>query len=83
MELTIAEYVERARKAQEQIKDYTQEQVDELCFEAAKIIYKNAESLAEQAVEETGFGSVEDKIGKNTDTPAMFWDYLKDKKTAL
>lgn len=81
MELTIAEYVERARKAQEQIKDYTQEQVDELCFEAAKIIYKNAESLAEQAVEETGFGSVEDKIGKNTDTPAMFWDYLKDKKT--
>ena len=79
MERTIAEYIEKARKAQEEIKDYTQEQVDKLCYEAAKIIYKNAEPLAKMAVEETGFGSVEDKIGKNTDTPAAFWDYLKDK----
>ena len=74
MERTIAEYIEKARKAQEEIKDYTQEQVDKLCYEAAKIIYKNAEPLAKMAVEETGFGSVEDKIGKNTDTPAAFWD---------
>lgn len=81
MALTIADYVEKARKAQAEINDYTQEQVDKLCYEAAKIIYKNAESLAKQAVEETGFGSVEDKIGKNTDTPSAFWSYLKDKKS--
>ncbi len=75
------ERVKRARIALEEIKDYTQEQVDKLVYEAGKIIYKNAEELAKMAVEETGLGSVEDKIGKNTGTPAAFWDYLKDKKS--
>lgn len=79
--LTNEERIARARKAMDEIKDYTQEQVDKLVYEAAKIIYKNAEPLAKMAVEETGLGCVEDKIGKNTDTPATFWDYLKDKKS--
>lgn len=79
--MTIQEYVERGRKAAEAIKDYSQEQVDKLVYEAAKIIYKNAEPLAKQAVEETGLGYYKDKIAKNTDTPAAFWDYLKDKKS--
>ena len=65
----------------EQIKDYTQEQVYKLVYESAKIIYRNAEPLAKMAVEETELGSVEDKIGKNTDTPTVFYDYLKDKKS--
>lgn len=79
--MTIQEKIERARKAFAQISDYTQEQVDQLVYESAKIIYKNAVPLAKLAVEETGLGKFEDKIGKNTDTAAVFWDYLKDKKS--
>ena len=79
--MTVQNKIERARKAVAEISNYTQEQVDKLVFEGAKIIYKNAEPLARLAVDETGLGSYEDKIGKNTDTPTMFWDYLKDKKS--
>ena len=78
--MTNQERVEKARKALAQIENYTQEQIDKLVYESAKIIYKNAEPLAEMAVKETGLGSVQDKIAKNTDTPTAFWDYLKDKK---
>lgn len=81
MAMTIQEQIDNARKALEQIKDYTQEQIDKLVYESAKIIYQNAEPLAKMAVEETELGSVEDKIGKNTDTPTVFYDYLKDKKS--
>jgi len=79
--MRVEEYVERARKAVEEIKEYNQEQVDKLVYEAAKIIYKNAEPLAREAVDETGLGYYEDKIAKNTDTPTAFWNYLKDKKS--
>lgn len=79
--MTIQEKIENARKALEQIKDYTQEQIDHLIYESAKIIYDNAEPLAKLAVAETGLGKVAHKIGKNTDTPTVFYDYLKDKKS--
>ena len=79
--MTIQEMIDRARVAVDTIKDYDQAQVDKLVYEAAKTIYKNAVWLAEEAVEETGLGFVEDKIAKNTDTPTAFWDYLKDKKS--
>ena len=79
--MRVEEYVDRARKAVEEIKEYNQEQVGKLVYEAAKIIYKNAEPLAREAVDETGLGYYEDKIAKNTDTPTAFWNYLKDKKS--
>ena len=81
MAFTVDELIAKARAAVEAIKDYDQAQVDKLVFEAAKTIYKHAEELAAEAVEETGLGFYEDKIAKNTDTPATFWDYLKDKKS--
>ena len=77
--MTIQEQIVAARVAQAAIKDYTQEQIDKLVYEVAKIIYKNAEPLAREAVDETRLGCYEDKIAKNTDTPATFWAYLKDK----
>lgn len=79
--MTIQEKIDKARKALEKIKDYTQEQVDELVYASAKIIYENAVPLAKLAVEETGLGKFEHKIVKNTDTAAVFYDYLKDKKS--
>jgi len=81
MAFTVDELIAKARAAVEAIKDYDQAQVDKLVYEAAKTIYKHAEELAAEAVEETGLGFYEDKIAKNTDTPATFWDYLKDKKS--
>ena len=73
MTMTIQERINAARKEQAQILDYTQEQVDKLVFEIAKVIYLNAEPLAKMAVEETRLGKYEDKIGKNTDTLTAFW----------
>ena len=81
IDMTIATQIEKARAAFEAIKDYNQEQVDALVYAAAKVIYDNAEPLARLAVDETGLGSYEDKICKNTDTPTAFWDYLKDKRS--
>ena len=80
MSETIKQKIERARKAFDEISDYTQEQVDKLIYEAGKIIYKNAAKLAEMAVNETGLGDVNEKILKNEETGAVFWEYLKDKK---
>ena len=79
--MNIQDQVNNARKTLLEIKDYTQEQVDKLMFESAKIIYENAKPLAKMAVEKTEFGSYEDKIKKNTGTAAVFYDYLKDKKS--
>ena len=50
----------------EAIQDYDQAQTDKLVYEAAKIIYQHAAELAREAVDETGLGYYEDKIGKNT-----------------
>jgi len=79
--MTVQDRIDKARAALAEIKDYTQEQIDKLVFESAKVIYKHAAELAREAVDETGLGFYEDKICKNTDTPATFWDYLKDKKS--
>ena len=78
--MTVQETIRNARKHLMKLK-ITQEQIDKLVYESAKIIYENAVPLAKLAVEETGLGKFEDKICKNTDTAAVFWDYLKDKKS--
>ncbi len=79
--MAVKDVVEKARKAFNEIADYSQEQVDKLVYEVGKIIYQNAEVLAEEAVAETGLGRVAHKIAKNTDTPAGMWDYMRDKKS--
>lgn len=79
MAITIQQQIENARKALDQIADYTQEQLDKLIYEAGKIIYKNAAMLAEMAVTETGLGDIQEKVLKNEECGAVFWEYLKDK----
>ncbi|MEI3504230.1 MAG: hypothetical protein V8Q42_11465 [Anaerovoracaceae bacterium] len=58
-------YIERARKAQAEFEKMSQEQVDLAVKTIGKVVYDNAEMLAEMAVEETGMGNVPDKIAKN------------------
>jgi len=64
---TIKILVEKARKAQEQIEHYTQEQIDNVCLSVGWEVYndENIQKLAEFAVEETGMGKVEHKFTKH------------------
>ena len=63
----ITDLVSRARKAQEQVVSYSQEQLDDMCLAIAWEVYndENIKILAEMAVEETGMGNVADKIKKH------------------
>ena len=62
----IAIYVEKARSAQKQIADYSQNQVDELVTAICWAIVRqdHAEQLARLAVDEGGFGNYSDKVSK-------------------
>lgn len=59
-------YIQKARSAQKQIGEYSQEQVDELVTALCWAVVRpdRAEALAQLAVEEGGFGNVRDKVIK-------------------
>ena len=63
----IGDLVARARAAQKQIENYTQEQIDEVCLSVGWQVYKddNIEACAKIAVEETGMGVYEHKLKKH------------------
>lgn len=77
----IDEMLEKAKKAQAEVENYTQEQVDALVKAIGKAIYDNAEMLANEAVTETGYGRVDSKIYKQKKATAAAWYYLRDKKS--
>ena len=54
-----------AREAQLRLRTFSQAQLDAIVEAVAGAFYDRAEELAEQAVRETGFGNVADKIKKN------------------
>lgn len=56
---------EAAEQAQQRLAEMSQEQLDNIVEAVAKAFAKEAPSLAEMAVSETGFGNAEDKITKN------------------
>ncbi|HSV28966.1 MAG TPA: aldehyde dehydrogenase family protein [Candidatus Omnitrophota bacterium] len=64
---TVAEVVERARRAHRTFCNASQERADEAVTAIAWALYKpeNARAMAELAVEDTGLGNVEDKVIKN------------------
>lgn len=77
----IKELVEKARKAQQQIENYTQEQIDDVCLAVGWEVYsdENIQKLAEAAVEETGMGRVAHKVTKHK---VKVLGVLKDVKDA-
>ncbi len=56
--------VNAAKKAQDTLKTFTQEQVDRICLAVAQAGVENACLLADMAVSETGMGKYEDKCFK-------------------
>ena len=59
------ELAREAERAQHILADYSQEKLDAIVESIARAFAAEAKPLAELAVQETGFGNVEDKITKN------------------
>jgi len=64
---TIVRLLEKARIAQSQVANYSQQQIDDVCRAVAWEMYcdKNITAMAETAVTETGMGTIADKITKH------------------
>lgn len=77
----IAEYIQRAKKAQSEFEKMDQQQVDNAVKILGKVVVDNAEMLAEMAVEETGMGNYADKVAKNKNKARIIWNSLKGKKS--
>ncbi|MBK5245844.1 MAG: aldehyde dehydrogenase family protein, partial [Peptostreptococcaceae bacterium] len=77
----INNYITRAKKAQATYEAMSQEQIDLAVKAAGKVVYDNAEYLAEFAVEETGMGNYDDKVAKNKQKSKIIWNSLKGKKS--
>lgn len=67
--------------ATELIAKYSQEQIDKIVKNMVAAARKHAVCLAKMAVEETGFGKVEDKTYKNHLASAILYESIKDMKT--
>ncbi|MBN1239693.1 MAG: aldehyde dehydrogenase family protein, partial [Gammaproteobacteria bacterium] len=77
----IQDLVAKARAAQAEYENMSQEQVDAIVRDIGKYVYDNAEMLARMAVDETGIGDYNDKILKNKGKARVIWNNLKDKKS--
>ncbi|WP_375751027.1 acetaldehyde dehydrogenase (acetylating) [Vibrio sp. HN007] len=73
--------VHSARSAQNEFALLSQERVDSIIKAIAEAATKKANELAQLAVEETGFGKVEDKTTKNLLASEKLYDAIKDMKT--
>lgn len=65
-ETQVEELIERARAAQQKVRFYSQEEVDELVTAVAWAVVRQdrAEELAQLAVDESGLGNYDDKVDK-------------------
>ena len=68
-------------KAAKELEDYTEERIEAIIKNMVRVGEEHAYELAKMAVEETGFGVVEDKVFKNHMASGMLYDYIKDMKT--
>lgn len=73
--------IARAKKAQEEFKNFSQEQVDTIVKAMADAAEKEAVKLAKMANEETGFGIWQDKVVKNKFASSVVYKNIKDLKT--
>ena len=71
----------QAQKAEDVFCKFTNEQVDRILQNMVRVAEENAAKLARMAVEETGFGKVEDIIIKNQVASRDVYNYIKDMKT--
>ena len=77
----VRDLVAKAKAAQAELAEFSQEKIDKICEAIAEAGAKNAERLAKMASEETGFGIWQDKILKNILGSTLTWNAIKDMKT--
>ncbi|MEK7484624.1 MAG: aldehyde dehydrogenase family protein [Planctomycetota bacterium] len=73
--------VTAARRAADELRLFTQEQIDRIVEAMAQAGTRHAEALAKLAVEETGMGRVESKIEKNLFATVHIYEAMKNMKT--
>ena len=77
----VRQLVGAAKKAQQELAEKSQEEVDLIVRSIANAGVRNARRLAQMANEDTGFGVVEDKVIKNVFASRGVYEYIKDMKT--
>jgi acetaldehyde dehydrogenase / alcohol dehydrogenase len=77
----LEEFVARAQRASREFRELGQEEVDRIVWAMVVAGLEAATELAELAMEETGFGVLEDKVVKNYIATEFLYDYLKDKRS--
>lgn len=86
MEQYVAGLFERARKAQEKIENYTQEQVDLLCKAIAREVTlpEEVDKIGRMVFEEAGYGDLESKFFKlQTRVKGTLWDIRNFKSVGI
>ena len=71
----------RAKKAWLELAEFSQERIDAIVDAMAAAIAPQAEALARLAVEETGYGVVEDKTQKNLFSAQKVYNFIRPMKT--
>src|SRR5436190_8782213 len=71
----------RAKQAWLELAEFGQDRIDAIVAAAAKAATSQAEAFARLAVEETGYGVVEDKIQKNLFASQKVYDFIRPMKT--
>lgn len=75
------ELARKAKKAQNVVASFSQEQVERIIKNMVKVASDNSVRLAQMAVDETGFGKVNDKTFKNKFASTELYEFIKDMKT--
>ncbi len=75
------ELARRAKQASLQLAEFSQEKIDAVVDAIAAAATPNAEAFARLAVEETGYGVVEDKIQKNLFASEKVYQFIRPMKT--
>jgi acetaldehyde dehydrogenase (acetylating) len=71
----------RAKQAWLELAELSQERIDAIVDAMAAAVTPQAEALARLAVEETGYGVVEDKIQKNLFSSQKVYNFIRPMKT--
>ena len=71
----------RAKQAWLELAEFSQEKIDAIVDAMAAAATPQAEAFARLAVEETGYGVVEDKIQKNLFSSQKVYDFIRPMKT--
>lgn len=72
----------RGKIAAERFAEFSEEQVDRILKNMVRTAEEHSVELARMAVEDTGFGKVEDKTYKNHAASTLVYNYIKDMKCA-